>query len=820
MAVLRSIIILLCFALCANAANLLRNSGFELGRADVSFAASERITSLPGVFLTSDARSGELAFRLEASQATNLQTIVFAPVKLKPNTEYTLSWYTKKSAGASYDQTVSLVNTFGGDATNAINTNKTTWDRWSFSYITTNAPESTYRVEFKPKDSGYPGIWISFDDFQLEEGAAATDYAPMSPIEFAWQQSPTNNGNIFFNGTAPILPWVSTATNTCSVTCSWWVLDWQNNLIDGTNSTALSLTNGVNNGTVSPTVTTNGFYRLMSVLDDIDHSRTEILFSMIAVPDGLSPTNKMVGGHFPPVGHYLTMASNLSIGWNRSVSVTKAPNLDEPFTWDIVEASEGSTTLFTNLVAQTRLYGLEMLATLNGEIVNTPAWAVETNGHPYITNYQNFASNMVSAYSPWVTYWELWNEPDSEGGLSGEEAYYAILMTNTASMIKEVDSGAAIIGMTASIPGYAQTVHDLGYDENVYDIVSHHHYPSLLITQPTWVPGWRDYCTTNGVSLWMTEGGPVIYPFYFNQWWADERVGSYPVAGGANPDREQIRRGSYQLMNFARCLFDGYGVQFMYDQRLSVGLDTFTKYASWEWDHSPSATLFAWGTLGTLFKNVRRGGSIQSSNWCEAYYYTNDTGSVGIFYLTNETKVATLTTEFDPSAFTAYDMMGATIAYGSGIKLTANPVYIFATDVETNVFATNWHVALTTDTTAPIPVVHIGPNGIITATDQWFSWNSLDDVNRWTPGVTNTNSVVYSWKLDGVTDWNSYTWTNQAYVSGLSTNQQYTFYVRAKDASDNVGETSYSFGPEPTTTFTNIHATGKLKFSGKIKFNN
>jgi hypothetical protein len=57
----------------------------------------------------------------------------------------------------------------------------------------------TYIIVFHAGGQSGAGTWADFDGWQLEEGSTATDYAPMSPIEFGFMNSVTNIGNVFYD---------------------------------------------------------------------------------------------------------------------------------------------------------------------------------------------------------------------------------------------------------------------------------------------------------------------------------------------------------------------------------------------------------------------------------------------------------------------------------------------------------------------------------------------------------------------------------------------------------------------------------------------
>ncbi|MBV6654465.1 MAG: hypothetical protein KI786_11945 [Mameliella sp.] len=90
----------------------------------------------------------------------------------------------------------------------------------------------------------------------------------------------------------------------------------------------------------------------------------------------------------------------------------------------------------------------------------------------------NFTSKVVTRYQDQVTYWEIWNEPNTTWfwGQPDAEAYHALVEV-TSKQIKEIDPASKVIGGSLArldVP-YADTLFRLGIADHI-DVFSFHPY--------------------------------------------------------------------------------------------------------------------------------------------------------------------------------------------------------------------------------------------------------------------------------------------------------------------------------------------------------
>lgn len=175
-------------------ANPIRNSSFELGRAEFGIRRYVR----PGnpkrfqepVFDTAEKIHGKQSLRFDNPGADMIE-LVSREYKLVPGKVYTFSWYMKSSepvdirAGQYVGEMVTP--TFGDWSMFTARNFRTSteWKRYSFSF-TAKGKRSWYFTFFRWDLNGKPStatVW--FDALQVREGKDLLPYAPSAPVEGA-----------------------------------------------------------------------------------------------------------------------------------------------------------------------------------------------------------------------------------------------------------------------------------------------------------------------------------------------------------------------------------------------------------------------------------------------------------------------------------------------------------------------------------------------------------------------------------------------------------------------------------------------------------
>lgn len=174
------------------AQNPIRNSSFELGRADFGIRRyvrpeNRKVFQEP-VFDTKEKIHGKQSIRFDNPGADMIE-LVSREYKLIPGKTYTFSWYMKSSepveirAGQYVGEMVTP--TFGDWSMFTARNFRTAkeWKRYSFSF-TAKGKRSWYFTLFRWEVNGKRNratLWL--DALQINEGKTPAEYAPASPVE-------------------------------------------------------------------------------------------------------------------------------------------------------------------------------------------------------------------------------------------------------------------------------------------------------------------------------------------------------------------------------------------------------------------------------------------------------------------------------------------------------------------------------------------------------------------------------------------------------------------------------------------------------------
>jgi hypothetical protein len=200
------VISLLLVAFSGNAAqNLLRNSSFEVGgRTGWGWEETDEVdTSIATATSTTYAQHGVNSLRIDI--LTGVVGINSYPIRLKTNTQYTLSAYGRHSA-SSANMSLYARDVLAGTSTTSFGSvGSGGFTRVSHTFTTsTNAANCWISVKIDSASGAIPYLYV--DAVQLEEGGSATTYAPMADVEIGLGLNASYPGNVFFDTETPIVP--------------------------------------------------------------------------------------------------------------------------------------------------------------------------------------------------------------------------------------------------------------------------------------------------------------------------------------------------------------------------------------------------------------------------------------------------------------------------------------------------------------------------------------------------------------------------------------------------------------------------------------
>jgi hypothetical protein len=616
-------------------ANIIQNSSFEITSGECwYYASNKKIKPLwKDIDTGSNGRSGTNCLKLysgdEYRDPEHNQLVHSKIYTLKKNTQYTASLYAKNGSGYN-EAKIGIGNAhsdsgFTDTYSSAIEVG-VDWTRITVTFTTVNNDLYLgYYVIITPQSQGNPDRYFYVDDIQLEEGGSAGTWGPAANVEVGWTSA--KDGNVFLDSEAitMTLNFWNKSGSVQSVTASYQVYDYWNNIIA---SGTVTKNNIADDSVVTEDITiwgagngVRGAHRCLAWVQSLG-VQSEGIFSVLPVPradPGYTPSAaRNFGLHVPCQEYYLGLAKKMGVGWIRNLmpeagggagSANGETNISR---WHWVEASKDTPTYDTVKPAYVDGYGMMFLCVLGGEMRWIPTWAShkgiditfnentpsqdtiviagsdvtakfpatdkilvvhqnvseehpsaeqsnegiytvdsivysggnttitldagddvvqEASGNRYTifnyTEWLEFVNNVVTQYDDLdiynIIYWEVWNEPSTEGGLmdfSNDTSYgkanYTRLLEGVYAEIIGVDATAKVVAFCNALhdaPANDDMITDLG-DTGDFDYLSFHGYLQGIVADLTDMATIQTTLANNSLEGWNTEWGNSIIPFY------------------------------------------------------------------------------------------------------------------------------------------------------------------------------------------------------------------------------------------------------------------------------------------------------------------
>ena len=810
----------------ATIGNLLNNSSFENGighewaREMFNNSGNSPLLESDNWDTSKDAAWNFTAYDGRASIKLAFESpgrIISQIYRLKPNTQYTFSYYAKSSS-PSWHVVTTVANTFKspiGPGDVPVNEQRTTlngtnWTKISHSFTTTSdISHSSYQIIIHAFQISYPNVALWLDAFQLEEGAIATDYQARNPVEIGLSTDASHLGNIFFEDETPFVK-IRQNNNTGvaqSATVRYEVYDYYNRLVKQGNFDVSLGTHATGERMVGVSLPTNkrGAFRIMAWVDGEAGSVDEMNYSVLPRPGTMGfDIDSSIGANLPYKDYFLSLAQKMGIKWVRTSSPA-----GPLFRWNLNNPSRGVFTYHDAEVATYVKYGFTIFASLGPELGNKsrlPQWMVDSldaDDCPNFVDWEDYVRAMVTHYKGSVKYWEIWNEPDTANKVL--PSCYSELLKRAHTVIKSVDPTAKVVGFSASnVPFMQQVLNNIG--PGYMDYSAHHIYPGTQDTYPKRIVD--SILTPYHIEGWNTETGSKSKTFYQTFLWEDQY--SYPNSFNPSLDGGDYRdRADRLVRNYAATMGYGFTKYFYYDARDTSSLIAPISYSIFEWDGTLKAHGVAYAVVADLLGHAKGQGPVTLASGMTSTLFLRGTTPIIMLYNQGKTSVFTgndvakRVTFSNPSTVKVYDVMGNQQDVSSGITIGSSPIYIEGTGLSKDALISSISITDIDDTTPPNLSLVTYPHGPV---DGWrvdFRWFSIDNIVR-TNIVTKlfTNVVNYSYKLDGVdSDWSSWS-------PGLSHSYfnlpvgAYTFNIKARDYAGNESSMTKTF------TVSNLSAGG------------
>ncbi len=767
------------------AGNVLFNSSFELGLPAGGWwnETWNGRTSIAQMLSTTEADHGT-----QSAIARYRQSLRSRLTYLRPDQTYTLSFRAKGST-ASTRLEYGLINatTIPSGFTNPYPALSrvyigTSWTTVTLTNAAWNYPSPAFYVNIGiEKDT--PTAFAYIDSVQLEEGNAATTYAP-KPIETKLYI--TNSESLFYESDTKnaSLRVANFSGSSATVPVRWSIRNTLNESV-ATGSANIYATNG---GTTEATVSIDpaGQFGHFSATVDTWGSESETVFAVVRDPFTGDPWSSVVGAHPTVLNDQLYATTSTKLNpWARLVSHAGI------FAWDKVEITDGVWTW------DGADYGVAALTNAGAKVLGTlyerPAWV---SAYPDQTAWVDYVSNVVTRYSSVVDVWEIDNEPQYQV----TAAQYATMLSNAVVTIKAIGATnrVAAFGGATETSWVASVLAELpaNWITNC-DVAAVHMYPGGESKSAALV------AALSPVPVWNTEGGSKTK--------GGQRSldGNYVIYEGGVMGWEDSGRYHYglrnrvedELHNIAWCI--GYGVQkqFRYDARLWAN-DFDHQWSSIESDDSIRPI----GVMAAVADWMLRGltnRAVLGSSTSPLFAFDSERGPVAIAWsasIAPRVRTTTLSGKYRP--VDPFGNVGA--VGGNDITVSYRPSWLLSTNITWADWTNGLAVADSagSDTVAPNVSVIGGWDGTISGV---YPVRFVGIDNASFPGYTN-NGVRYRTKIDAGS------WSDWALPATLSVTSASPFrlYVQAIDDAGNTNEVDRYFGQTYRSATANTVNVGTL----------
>lgn len=506
----------------AGSANLIRNSSFELStdRWGASEGGNMDSPMKNNWLVTHTSHSGNFSMSVRQT-TTNGQYRSTFPYRLKAGQAYCFSFYAR--ANLTGPNVILEINNcrdarptsfYGGTNGPTVTfsvANSASWTRYWTNWTTppigtANSSNTAYFFLIRPGNLGSPTNEAWMDDFMLEEVAnnftPPSTWEPSSEVETAMLFPDERGANTFLTNETVTLPLITYNASGSSVTVTnvYWVHNYKfdvltNNEVASTIAAGAFQTNNITmpHRTASHLQSNRlGTFRFTTYVKGYEPTFSENTYSVMLPPIVFSypPTNGMFGSMMPAEAYWLTNGRRYGLTHFRTLS-TGRTNSGVGGQWLRFSAKTGTTVQFTdgsgNPQWRTNLgdqAGMSMVTNQNMVILGVIEWLRDANGGtggsvPFNSwavdnsKYTNcllsnamritYAQTLAIRFEPWIKYWELGNEWDTEGRLihfdsggsivpdSGRET--AMIMSNAYHTMKAVNPEFILISLNAFTPG-------------------------------------------------------------------------------------------------------------------------------------------------------------------------------------------------------------------------------------------------------------------------------------------------------------------------------------------------------------------------------
>lgn len=445
--------------------------------------------------------------------------------------------------------------------------------------------------------------------------------------------------------------------------------------------------------------------------------------------------------------------------------------------------------------------GLTSGATATMTVVNaTSTNSVSVLSFPDLRHWVTYCSNLVNHYKPWITRWEMANEPNQGSEYTaGDAGVYSEMLRHSVPMIKAVQTNSIITALggaltTNWIGTVLSNMSSIGVISNFSD-ASVHIYPGNDATGPQI----NQIMTAYGLPWYNSESGNVDNGAFTGISSNQRREGTAVEFFNAI-DRYYWGTGyraASTIRNHVESWGDGATRVYTYDFRAYAPDHFDQEFTGLEHRDICKPVIAALASAAYFIDGKQTLGKSHASTNISAYCFDGGSNSVITIHSRNPTNIWTIGLPGGFPSYVRYDFYGNPVGTNEASFVAGRyENYLVTTNIASSTlssFAASTVVSAN-DTTPPVPVISLWPSSPSAPYAQSIPlrWFAIDD--RVKPETGNSyNYITYSTKLEpGDETFGPWTGLGKMDLAGRSPGR-YTFTVLAKDASGNTNGTQETF---------------------------
>lgn len=582
--------------------NFIANSSFEVDNIDSWMVEKTKFIKPVWKIDTTSAFHGKKSLKIKKGRKRVINTTFF--YTLKGRCDHIFSAYLRSDRTVKVKMLLRAKN--GSSVFEKEFTVGKEWKRYSVSGNSMVSLNNCYYLSFEVQNAP---LWI--DAVSFTEGDKLKPYAPRKEIEAIVKIQGTPSK--FFVEKKTVNAIIETVNynwlknKTASLTCDWELYDWydqkeQSGKITSTPSTAVHK--------ISIIPKKRGMYRLVVKLEN--GTSSEDIFAVVATPKTV--INSPFGGHFS--------FNKMDIDIVKKVGIVQERTHWPPIytQWEVLEKEKGNWD-WSKLDKAVTL-AKENNIKIYGSIAGTPNWAfpqgkkLDAAWNTYkvvfpkdISLWKNYVRKIVKRY-PYITTWEIFNEPHVGIFFSGTDEELAKLFVIAAKTIKELNPQARISGFGdaphATVNSHLSLLKNNDALQYLNAVTMHFYlYGNIdksLDTVRSYVNRTRKFLDKNGgshIEIWDTEHGPGITASFRK---------NYDNLGRKEKGIENVK---WMIKNNTSKLSFGISKLFLYLINHVSQINHVMGHSVVDFDYAPTPALAAYAMTTHFLANTEPKGSLR-----------------------------------------------------------------------------------------------------------------------------------------------------------------------------------------------------------------